>query len=62
LPLKSYLALNKTYSTGVKCPQEKEELIRAHIIKDSLEKIGCTIENLEDASKISKSKKSKKVK
>lgn len=62
LPLKSYLINNKSLSTGQKCPQEKEELIRAHILKDALEKLGCTIECLKDASKISKQSKQMKMK
>ena len=62
LPMKSYLAQTKTLNTGSKCPQEKEELIRAHILKDALEKLGCTIESLKDASKISKQSKQAKMK
>lgn len=54
LPLKSYIDNNKEIKTGVKCPQEKEDLVRAHILKDALEKMGCTMEKYSNASKISK--------
>jgi hypothetical protein len=42
--------------TGVKCPQEKEELIRALILKEALEKLGCTYAMFTEASKIAKPK------
>lgn len=54
MPLKSYILNKKEVKTGVKCPQEKEELIRCLILKDALEKLGCTYENFTDANKISK--------
>ena len=41
MPLKSYLD-KKDLKTGVKCPQEYEELVRCLILKDALEKLGCT--------------------
>ena len=60
MPLKSYLEIKKNVGTGVKCPQEKEDLIRALIIKDALEKLGCTYQEFKDANQISKSKKKSK--
>jgi hypothetical protein len=56
MPLKSYIINKKNIKTGVKCPQDKEDLIRALILKEALEKIGCTYENFEEANKISKSR------
>ena len=57
LPLQSYLSQKKQVKNGVKCPQDKEELIRALILKDSLEKLGCTYEMFnKNSEKISKKK------
>jgi hypothetical protein len=56
MPLKSYIQSKKDVKTGVKCPQEKEELIRSLILKEALDKLGCTYENFTEANKISKSK------
>lgn len=56
MPLKSYIQSKKDVKTGVKCPQEKEELIRCLILKEALDKLGCTYENFTEASKISRSR------
>lgn len=46
LPLESYINNKKTIKTGVKCPAEKEGIVRALIIKDHLEDLKCTMEEL----------------
>lgn len=56
MPLKSYINSKKDIKTGLKCPQEKEELIRSLILKEALEKLGCTYENFKEANKISRSR------
>lgn len=56
MPLKSYITSKKEVKTGVKCPQEKEELIRGLILKEALEKLGCTYQNFSEANKISRSR------
>ena len=53
MPLNSYLE-KKNVKTGVKCPSEFEELARALILQDALEKLGCTYQNLKKTNKISK--------
>ena len=47
MPLKSYIDNKKDIKNGIKCPQEKEELIRAHVLKEALEKIGCSKDKLD---------------
>jgi hypothetical protein len=37
---------------GVKCPLDQEDLIRAIIIKEALEKIGCTEEKYKKTDKV----------
>jgi len=44
MPLKSYITSKKNVGTGAKCPQEKEDMVRAVILKDALEQINCTYE------------------
>jgi len=46
LPLKSYIDSKKHYGAGTKCPPEKEDLVRALILKDALEKLCCTYSNI----------------
>ena len=58
MPLKSYITNKKNIKTGVKCPQEKEDLIRALILKEALETMGCTYQNYQETNQISKSRKS----
>ena len=48
MPLKSYLINKKELKTGTKCPPDKEDLIRGLILKDSLEKLGCTYKKFKD--------------
>lgn len=55
MPLKSYLENKKDIKTGIKCPQDKEELVRSLILKDCLEKLGCTYEKFKKTNQISKS-------
>lgn len=57
MPLKSYLINKKEIKTGMMCPQDHEELIRALILKDALEKLDCTYEKFKDTDKIAKKKK-----
>ena len=42
LPLQSYVDTRKQVKGGVKCPVERENIIRALLLKDHLESIGCT--------------------
>lgn len=46
LPLRTYIEDKKSISTGVKCPPEKEAIVRALILKDQLEELNCTLEIL----------------
>lgn len=57
MPLKSYILNKKNIKTGVKCPQEKEDLVRALVIKDALETIGCTYQKYENTDLVSKARK-----
>ena len=59
LPLMSYFTSKKDIKKGVKCPQDQEDLIRAIIIKEALEKIGCTVDRLKSAGERPESKKQK---
>ena len=58
LPLSSYFSTKKDVKAGTKCPQEQEDLIRALILKDALDKLGCTYDKMKE--KKSKSAKKKK--
>lgn len=45
LPLRSYFQMRKQPDlNGKKCPQDKEELVRGLVIKESLELLGCVQE------------------
>lgn len=46
LPLQSYIDNKKQIKNGVKCPAENENLVRSLIIKDQLEELRCTLEDL----------------
>ena len=46
LPLQSYIDHKKQIKNGVKCPPQRENLLRALILKDHLESLKCTIEDL----------------
>jgi hypothetical protein len=53
LPLKSYLDKKKRVNSGqLKCPPEKEEIVRALIFKDALESLNCTYAKQGSVSKI----------
>lgn len=54
LPVMSYFNTKKDIKNGTKCPVDQEDLIRAIILKETLEKIGCDSSNLE--IKVSKQK------
>lgn len=54
MPLKSYIESKKDVKTGVKCPAEKEDLIRALILKELLEKLDCTYQKFNETNQISK--------
>ena len=56
LPLMSYFTSKKDVKAGTKCPPEHEDLIRCLILRDALEKIGCTFENYSMADRIAKKK------
>lgn len=49
LPLQSYIDTKKQIKHGIKCPQERETIVRALIIKDNLEALKCTLEDLKQA-------------
>jgi hypothetical protein len=49
LPLQSYIDTKKEVKSGVKCPAERENIVRALLLKDHLEAIGCTQEELRRA-------------
>lgn len=49
LPLQSYVDQKKDVKNGVKCPAEKENVVRALILRDNLESLGCTLEDLRRA-------------
>lgn len=42
LPFESYLQKAKEVGIGKRCPPEQEDIVRAFILKDSLENLGCT--------------------
>lgn len=44
LPLQTYIDHKKQIQNGLKCPVDKENLVRAMILKDHLEQLGCTLE------------------
>lgn len=46
LPLQSYIDQKKEIKNGVKCPPERENVVRCLILRDHLESIGCTFEDL----------------
>ena len=46
LPLQSYIDNRKEIKTGIKCPPERENLVRSLLLRDHLESIGCTFEDL----------------
>jgi hypothetical protein len=46
LPLQSYIDESKTIKNGIKCPTEKEQLLRALVLRNHLESLGCSIENI----------------
>lgn len=50
----SYFSTKKDVKSGTKCPQEQEDLIRALILKDALEKLKCTESNYKKPEKLSK--------
>jgi len=57
LPLRSYFLTRKNADiTGKKCPNDKEEILRCLIIKESLELLNCTPEKAKiDQIKVSES-------
>jgi hypothetical protein len=46
LPLQSYINNKKTIKNGVKCPPEKEVLLRCLIIRDHIEDLKLTMEDM----------------
>jgi hypothetical protein len=52
LPLQSYIDHKKQIGNGVKCPLERENLVRSLILKDHLEQLKCTMEDLKSQSSI----------
>jgi hypothetical protein len=46
LPLNSYITARKDIKTGAKCPPDMEEAVRCLILIDSLERLGCTYQDL----------------
>lgn len=52
LPLSSYFQTKKNVKSGTKCPSENEDLVRALILKDTLEKLGCTYSKFSEVSKV----------
>ncbi|CDW86913.1 UNKNOWN [Stylonychia lemnae] len=57
LPLQSYLDHKKQVGCGEKCPQQREYLVRSLILKDHLELIKCTFEDLKHNSSSSSDEK-----
>lgn len=49
LPLQSYIDHKKEVKNGVKCPAERETIVRCLLLREHLESIGCTIEDLRRA-------------
>jgi hypothetical protein len=49
LPIQSYIDNKKVIGCGSKCPPEKENVVRAVILRNHLEDIGCTFEDLRRA-------------
>eukprot|EP00347_Sterkiella_histriomuscorum_P013648 403363909 len=58
LPLQSYVDNKKQIGQGVKCPPEKENLIRSLILKDNLEMLRCTFEDKKQSNNNSPIKES----
>ena len=52
LPIQSYFDTVKDIQTGTKCPEEFEDLVRAMVIKECLDKIGCTYDKIKEVSKV----------
>jgi len=48
LPLKTYLDTRKDIKTGIKCPEEKETLVRSMLLKESIEILKCTFEEVKE--------------
>lgn len=48
VPLQSYIDKKKTIQQGNRCPQDKEVLIRSMILRDCLEEMKCTFEDLKE--------------
>ena len=46
LPLQSYIDNRKEIKNGIKCPPERENIVRCLLLRDHLESIGCTFEDL----------------
>ena len=46
LPLQSFIDTKKDIKNGVKCPLERESLVRTLLLKDHLESLKCTMEDL----------------
>ena len=42
----------KDVQTGTKCPEEMEDLVRAMVVKECLDKVGCTYDQMKEVSKI----------
>jgi len=46
LPLKSYFDTKKQVGAGIKCPADKEDLMRCLLFRDALEQLKCTYADL----------------
>lgn len=51
LPLMSHFNTKKDIKTGVKCPADQEDFVRAIIFKEALEKIQCTHDKAQKPAK-----------
>lgn len=49
LPLQSYIEQKKEIKHGLKCPPEKENIVRCLLLKDHIESFACTYEDLKSA-------------
>ena len=46
LPLQTYIDSKKSIKSGIKCPLEKENIVRSMIIRDQIDELKCTFETL----------------
>lgn len=51
LPLQTYIDKQKTISNGVKCPQDKEGIIRCFRLKEHIEDLQCTADDMKSKLK-----------